>query len=121
MASFHWRSSTGIAAATTLGGLKLSPRFVECVAVTPGASVRLVSGRFGMFEFVGSGALTAMSASPPPGAIPRLLGSPTLLAQPPIPGTGDKAKIPQLSGWPSYLKGRVPLVPGAVLGAPSKV
>src|SRR5713101_6922275 len=113
MASFHWRSVPGTKAAATLGGLKLSPRFVECVAVTPGASDRLVSGRFGM-RLRGSGALMARSASPPPGATPRLVRLPTLLAHPLV-------RIPQLSGWPSYLKGRVPLIAAAVFGPPSKV
>src|SRR5438874_6240513 len=106
------RSSPGISEATTLGGVKnVSPRFRELVAVTPGASVKLVSARFGIAELFGSGALTAMSPSPPPGATPRLVGLPTLLTQPPP----FSPKIPQLSGWPSYLKGRVPLA----LGAPS--
>src|ERR1700732_1034739 len=82
MASFHWRSSPGIRAAATLGGLKVLPRSVECVAVTPGASKRLVRARFGVLELRGSGVLTAISASPPPGATPRLVRLPTLLAQP---------------------------------------
>src|SRR6266700_7064387 len=106
------RSSAGTSAATTLGGVKnVSPRFLERVAVTPGASVRLVSARFGMAELFGSGAFTAMSASPPPGATPRLVGLPTFWAHPPP----LSPKMPQLSGWPSYLKGKVPLE----LGAPS--
>src|SRR6266436_6238991 len=110
--SFHMRSSPGTNAATTLGGVKnVSPRFLELVAVTPGASVRLLKARFGMAELLGSGAFTAMSASPPPGATPRFVGLPTLLTQPPP----AKPKMPQLSGWPSYLKGNVPLA----LGAPS--
>src|SRR3982074_554780 len=110
--SFHMRSSPGTNAETTLGGVKkVSPRFVELVAVTPGARVRLVNARFGMEELPGSGLLTAISASPPPGATPRFVGSPTLLTQPPP----LNPKMPQLSGWPSYLKGSVPLV----LGAPS--
>src|ERR1700757_2543561 len=104
-ASFHIRSSPGTNAATTLGGVKkVSPRLVECVAVTSG-SVKLVRARFGMAELLGSGVFTAMSASPPPGATPRLVGLPTLLTQPPP----DNPKMPQLSGWPSYLKGKVPL------------
>src|ERR1700752_4410741 len=111
-ASFHMRSSPGTKAATVLGGVKkVSPRLLEWVAVTPGASVRLVKARLGMAELLGSGALTAISASPPPGARPRLVGLPTLLTQPPP----FSPKMPQLSGWPSYLKGKVPLV----LGAPS--
>src|SRR6266481_9135346 len=111
-ASFHMRSSPGTSAATTLGGTKkVSPRLLERVAVTPGARVKLVKARFGMAELLGSGAFTAMSASPPPGATPRLLGLPTLLTQPPP----VSPKMPQLSGWPSYLKGNVPLA----LGAPS--
>src|SRR6266478_7318746 len=111
-ASFHMRSSPGTNAATTLGGVKkVSPRFLELVAVTPGASVRLLKARFGMAELLGSGAFTAISASPPPGATPRFVGLPTLLTQPPP----VSPKMPQLSGWPSYLKGRVPLA----LGAPS--
>src|SRR5436309_4478475 len=115
MASFHMRSSPGINVATTLGGEKLSPRFVEWVAVTPGASVRLVRGKFGTLV-TGSGEFTAMSASPPPGASPRFSGLPTLLAHPPA----VKEKMPQLSGWPSYLKGRVPWILPALFGGPSK-
>src|SRR5215470_16827868 len=111
-ASFHMRSSPGIKAATTLGGVKnVSPRFLEFVAVTPGASVRLVRARFGMAELLGSGAFTAISASPPPGARPRLVGLPTLFTHPPP----LNPKMPQLSGWPSYLNGKVPLA----LGTPS--
>src|SRR5258708_22139023 len=111
-ASFHMRSSPGANAATTLGGVKnVSPRFLEFVAVTPGARVKLVNARFGIAELFGSGALTAMSPSPPPGAKPRFVGLPTLFTQPPP----VSPKMPQLSGWPSYLKGRVPLL----LGAPS--
>src|SRR6266481_1356187 len=111
-ASFHIRSSPGTIAATTLGGVKkVSPRFLELVAVTPGASVRLLKARFGIAELLGSGAFTAMSASPPPGATPRLVGLPTLLTQPPP----VKPEMPQLSGCPSYLNGKVPLA----LGAPS--
>src|SRR5690348_6625467 len=100
------RSSPGTRAATTLGGVKkTSPRFLEFVAVTPGARVRLVKARLGIAELFGSGAFTAISASPPPGAKPRLVGLPILLAQPPP----FNPKMPQLSGWPSYLKGKVPL------------
>src|SRR2546427_5030592 len=87
------------------------PRSVECVPVTPGANVRLVSATLGMEELAGSAALTAMSASPPPGARPRFSGVPTLLAHPPF----VKLKMPQLSGWPSYLNGSVRLL----LGGPS--
>src|SRR6266481_3013166 len=106
------RSSPGTNAAITLGGAKkVSPRFLELVAVTPGASVRLLKAKFGIAELLGSGAFTAISASPPPGATPRLVGLPTLLTQPPP----VKPKMPQLSGWPSYLKGKVPLA----LGPPS--
>src|SRR5207245_7116022 len=100
-------------ASARLGGGKFSPRSVECGPVTPGARVRLVSARLGTSEFAGSAALTAMSASPPPGARPRFSGVPTLLAQPPL----VKLKMPQLSGWPSYLNGSVRLP----LGAPSSV
>ena len=57
-----------------------------------------------------------LAASPPPGASPRLSGLPTLLAHPPA----VKEKMPQLSGWPSYLKGRVPLILPALFGGPSK-
>src|SRR5205809_3836126 len=64
-----------------------------------------------MEELAGSVALTAMSASPPPGATPRFSGVPTLLAHPPF----VKLKMPQLSGWPSYLNGSVRLL----LGGPS--
>src|SRR5260370_42223300 len=93
-----------------LGGVKkVSPRFLELVAVTPGASVRLLKARFGIAELLGSGAFTAMSASPPPGATPRLVGLPTLLTHPPP----VKPKMPQLSRCPSYLKGKVPLALGA--------
>src|SRR5712691_2904889 len=102
MASCHWRSSPGIKADTALGTAKLSPRLVECVVVTPGTSARLDNGKLGILELEGSGALTAMSASPPPGATPTFIGLLTLAAQPPP----TKEKIPQLSGWPSYLKGR---------------
>src|SRR5689334_17816294 len=109
-ASFHMRSSPGTNAAMTLGGVKkTSPRFLELVAVTPGASVKLLKARFGIAELFGSGEFTAMSASPPPGATPRLVGLPTLLTQPPP----FNPKMPQLSGWPSYLNGRVPLAFGA--------
>src|SRR6266851_1526770 len=109
MASCHWRSSPGTNAAATLGGLNVSPRSVEWVAVTPGASVKLVAAKLGMLELRGSGALTAISASPPPGATPGLIRLPTLLAQPLV-------RIPQLSGWPSYLNGRDP----PVFGPPSR-
>src|SRR5207249_10995520 len=78
------------------GALKLSPRVVECVPVTPGAIVRLTRARFGV-PLVGW--FTAMSTSPPPNPTPK--GSRLLLAQPPC----DILKMPQLSGWPSYLKG----------------
>ena len=71
-------------AATTLGGVKNeSPRFREFVAVNPGASVRLVSARLGIAELFGSARLTAISASPPPGATPRFVEFPVLLTQPP--------------------------------------
>src|SRR5438445_10281727 len=106
MASFHWRSSPPIRAPRTFGVENLSPRSVECVAVTPGANSRLVRGRLGIW-LIWSGPLTAISASPPPGASPRLVRLPTLFAHP--------SKIPQLSGWPSYLKGSVWLA----LGDPS--
>src|SRR5215472_4667079 len=106
------RSSPGIRAATTLGGVKNeSPRFREFVAVNPGASVRLVSARLGIAELLGSGRLTAISASPPPGATPRFVELPMLLTQPPP----FSPKMPQLSGCPSYLKGSVPFA----LAAPS--
>src|SRR2546429_319669 len=106
------RSSPGISAATTLGGVKNeSPRFREFVAVNPGASVRLVSARLGIAELLGSGRLTAISASPPPGARPRFVALPALLTQPPP----LSPKMPQLSGCPSYLKGSVPFA----LGTPS--
>src|SRR5882762_3055925 len=109
-ASFHIRSSPGTSAATTFGGVKnVSPRFREFVAVTPGASVKLENAKFGIAELFGSGAFTAMSPSPPPGATPRLVGLPTLFAQPPP----LNPKIPQLSGCPSYLNGNVPFEFGA--------
>src|SRR5713101_319692 len=112
IASCHSRSSPATRAAATLGAVKLSPRLVEWAAVTPGASVRLVKARLGILEFRGSEALTAISPSPPPGATPRFSGLLTLLAQPPW----TKEKIPQLSGWPSYLKGKVlsPLGPPSI-------
>src|SRR5438309_522326 len=82
-ASFHMRSSPETAALSRFGGVKkVSPRFLERVAVTPGTSARLVNARFGMAELFGSGAFTAMSASPPPGATPRLGGLPTVWAHP---------------------------------------
>src|SRR5690348_8161651 len=103
-ASTHIRSSPGIKLAITFGGVKnTSPRFVEWVAVTPGAKLRLVNARFGIPELLGFGAFTAMSASPPPGATPRFVVLPTLFAHPPP----FRPKIPQLSGCPSYLKGNV--------------
>src|SRR5881392_2245989 len=106
------RSSPATCALSTFGGVKkVSPRFLELVAVTPGTRAKLVRATLGMAELLGSGAFTAMSASPPPGATPRLLGLPTLLTQPPP----VNPKMPQLSGWPSYLKGKVPLA----LGVPS--
>jgi hypothetical protein len=77
-----------MSAATGLGWLKLSPRSIEWVAVMPGASVRLVSARFGTPE---KGKFTAMSASPPPSAMLSRLQK--------------AAKMPQPSGRPSYLKG----------------
>src|SRR5438132_4064593 len=107
IASIHWRSSPGMKAATTLGVVKLSPRLVECAAVTPGASDRLTTPRFGTLV-PGAGVFTAMSTSPPPGATPGLVVLPTLFAQPLV-------RIPQLSGWPSYLKGSVP----SAFGGPS--
>src|SRR6266478_5299785 len=109
-ASFHMRSSPGTSAAATFGGVKnVSPRFREFVAVTPGASVKLVIATFGMAELFGSGPFTAMSASPPPGATPKFVGLPTLFAQPPP----VSPNIPQLSGCPSYLNGNVPFEFGA--------
>src|SRR5258708_36443158 len=103
MASCHCRSSPGIKAAAILGGVKkLCPRSADCVAVTPGAAVRLVAGRFGIFDR-GLGKLMAISASPPPGANPRLVALPVLFAHPPF----SNENSPQLSGWPSYLKGSV--------------
>src|SRR5260370_22751854 len=89
--------------------LKVFPRSVEWAAVIS-TNERLTKATFGMLELVESGPFTAMSASPPPGATPRLVRLPTLLAQPLV-------RIPQLSGWPSYLNGRVPLE----LGPPSKM
>src|SRR5437899_6463018 len=103
------RSSPGTCAESRFGGVKkVSPRFLELVAVTPGTRAKLVRARLGMAELLGSGAFTAMSASPPPGATPRLVGLPTFWAHPPP----LSPKMPQLSGWPSYLKGRVPLAFG---------
>src|SRR5207244_11242066 len=99
------RSSPGISAATTLGGVKNeSPRFREFVAVNPGASVRLVSARLGNAELLGSGRLTAISASPPPGARPRFVALPGLLTQPPP----LSPKIRKWSGAPPYLTARFP-------------
>ena len=109
-ASFHMRSSPGTSAAATFGGVKnVSPRLREFVAVTPGASVKLVIATFGIAELFGSGPLTAMSASPPPGATPKLVGLPTLFTQPPP----VNPNTPQLSGCPSYLNGSVPFGFGA--------
>src|SRR2546429_226765 len=105
--SIHWRSSPGIRAATRFGTVKLSPRLVECVAVTPGASDRLTRPKLGTLV-PGAGAFTAISTSPPPGVTPGLVVLPTLPAQPLV-------RIPQLSGWPSYLKGSVP----SAFGGPS--
>src|SRR5436305_1733816 len=106
------RSSPATCAESKFGGVKnVSPRFLELVAVTPGTRAKLVRARLGMAELVGSGAFTAMSASPPPGARPRFVGLPTLLTHPPP----VNPKMPQLSGWPSYLNGKVPLA----LGVPS--
>src|SRR5260370_22999402 len=100
------RLDPGICAAKVLGGVKkVSRRFLELGVVIPGASVRLPRARFGIAELLGSGPFTAMSASPPPGATPRLVGLPTLLTQPPT----VKPKMPQLSGWPSYLKSKATL------------
>src|SRR5213595_2639865 len=83
-ASFHMRSSPGTNAATTLGGVKkVSPRFLELVAVTPGASVRLLKARFGIAELLGSGAFTAMSAVLAILVWHRAAAMPTLLTQPP--------------------------------------
>jgi len=62
-----------------------------------------------MAELFGSGAFTAISASPPPRATPRFVVLPTLLTQPPQ----IRPKMPQLSGCPSYLNGKVPLEFGA--------
>src|SRR5260370_16894526 len=89
--------------------LKVFPRSVEWAAVIS-TNERLTKATFGMLELVESGPFTAMSASPPPGATPRLVRLPTLLAQPLV-------RIPQLSGWPSYLNASVPFESSA----PSKL
>src|SRR6266513_3865863 len=128
-ASIHIRSSPATCAPAGLGMLiappvaddvpilKLLPRSLELAAVTS-AKERLTKAAFGIATplnvFDGSGPFTAMSSSPPPGARPGLVRLPRLLAQPPV-------RIPQLSGWPSYLKGRVPLFAAPVFGPPSTI
>jgi hypothetical protein len=82
------RSSPGMRAATRLGWLNVAPRSVEWVAVMPGASVRLVRARLGTLPSVGK--LMEISTSPPPSAIPMR--------------SHPKAKIPQSSGRPRYVK-----------------
>src|SRR5436853_2381457 len=126
-ASIQHRSSPGTCAAPALARLiappvaidvpilKVWPRSLELAAVTS-AKERLTKATFGiatpLYVFAGSGPFTAMSSSPPPGARPGLVALATLLTQPFV-------RIPQLSGWPSYLKGRVPLFAGPVFGPPS--
>src|SRR5229473_2522478 len=102
--SIHIRSSPGTIALTGFGignifaaideTLKVFPRSVEWAAVTS-TNERLTKATFGigteLYTLLGSGPLTAISASPPPGATPRLPGLATLLAQPFV-------RIPQLSG-----------------------
>src|SRR5437762_13445270 len=96
------RSSPGTCAESTFGGVKkVSPRFLELVAVTPGTRAKLVRATLGMAELLGTGAFTAMSASPPPGARPRCVVLPTLLTHlAPV-----NPKVLQLSGCPSSLNG----------------
>src|SRR5437879_12212093 len=97
------RSSPATCAESTFGGVKnVSPRFLELVAVTPGTSAKLVRATLGMAELLGSGAFTAMSAAPPPGARPRFVGLPTLLTHPP-PVNQQTA---HLSAWPPDVNGK---------------
>src|SRR2546426_8426476 len=67
--SSHMRSSNGTPAVAGFGVLKASAWLVERLPVTS-AALRLTTARFGMLEFEGSGAFTATSPSPPPGANP---------------------------------------------------
>src|SRR5260370_42576417 len=87
------RSSKGTPAVAGLGVLKVSARLVDLLPVIS-AALRLTTARLGMLEFEGSGAFTATSLSPPPGANPLELQK-------------GVTNMPQ-SGWPSYLKGSVP-------------
>src|SRR5258708_34196388 len=96
------RSSKGTPAVAGFGVLKVSARLVEWLPVTS-AALRLTTARLGMLEFEGSGAFTATSPSPPPGANPLELRN-------------GVTNMPQ-SGWPSYLKGSVP----SAFGPPSPV
>src|SRR5438105_78173 len=96
----HMRSSNGTAAVAGSGVLKASARLVALLPVIS-AAVRLTTARLGVFTFDGSGAFTATSPSPPPGASP-------LVVQKVV------TNMPQ-SGWPSYLKGSEP----SAFGGPS--
>src|SRR5882757_5668075 len=100
--SIHMRSSNGTPVVAGLGVLKVSARLVDLLPVTS-AALRLTTARLGMFAFEGSGAFTATSPSPPPGANPLELQN-------------GVTNMPQ-SGWPSYLKGRVP----SAFGPPSAI
>src|SRR5260370_39711749 len=109
--SIHIRSSPGTIALTGFGignvfaaideTLKVFPRSVEWAAGIS-TNERLPKATFGMLELLEAGPFTAMSASQPPGATPRLGRLPTCLPQPLV-------RIPPLHGWHSYLNGRVPL------------
>src|SRR6201982_1932519 len=96
------RSSKGTPVVAGSGVLNASARFVEWLPVTS-AALRLTTAKLGMFAFDESGAFTATSPSPPPGANPLSLQN----------GVTNMAQ----SGWPSYLNGRVP----SAFGPPSAV
>src|SRR5206468_10837036 len=65
----HMRSSNGTPAVAGFGVLNASARLVELLPVTS-AAVRLTTATSGEFAFEESGAFTATSPSPPPGANP---------------------------------------------------
>src|SRR3979490_1180022 len=96
------RSSNGTPAVAGFGVLNVSARLVDLLPVIS-AALRLTTARLGMLEFEGSGAFTATSPSPPPGANSLELQN-------------GVTNMPQ-SGWPSYLNGSVP----SVFGPPSAV
>src|SRR6266481_4817142 len=96
------RSSNGTPAVAGFGVLNASARLVELLPVTS-AAVRLTTATLGVFAFEESGAFTATSPSPPPGANPLAVQN----------GVTNR---PQ-SGCPSYLNGSVP----SAFGPPSAV